>query len=403
MKEEFAKYSLEELVENREFVAWVLYGKNQKEWEPFLAENPEFRITAKKARKIIELLRDHHDSISEDDILKIWKNIESFDDQTRSRRHQIKLNKILRYAAILVFALLIGGSAGYWMISQNQKSYVFSADQTQGTETQTRLLLSDGTKVDLENKNSKIAMNADQQIVIDNDQVIDLSKSNNPDEIKMNEVVIPFGKKSQIILEDGTKVWLNAGSKFAFPTKFSGENRKVFLDGEAYFEVAHNKKLPFVVNTNTISVEVLGTRFNLSAYQSDQLTETILIEGKVAICEQSVLGFMKNETILVPNQKASYNKEEKTISVKYEPDVDFAIAWTEGWFKFSKQNLNDVLNKLQRYYNVQFVFDGEFSPTALITGKLDMKDSIAEVMLALGDVAKIQYRIEGDKIYIEKK
>lgn len=403
MKQEYLKYTLEELIEDREFIALVLRGKHQKEWETFLSENPDFKPTVQKARKIVDLLRDHNESMSEDDILNIWRNIERFDDQIRNRSRQFKIQRILGYAAILVFALLIGGSAAYWMNNQSQKSYVFSSNSDNESDSLSRLFLSDGTKVDLEKENSKIAMNAKQQIVIDNDQVIDLSKSNNPDEIKMNEVVIPFGKKSQIILEDGTKVWINAGSKFAFPTKFSGENRIVFLEGEAYFEVAHNKSLPFLVNTNDISVEVRGTRFNLSAYKSDQLTETILIEGKVAISERSVLGFMKSETILSPNQKASYNKDQKTISVKYEHDVEFAIAWTEGWFKFSKQNLNDVLNKLQRYYNVQFVFDGEFSPNDLITGKLDLKDSISEVMLVLGDVANIQYRIEADKIYIEKK
>jgi ferric-dicitrate binding protein FerR (iron transport regulator) len=112
---------------------------------------------------------------------------------------------------------------------------------------------------------------------------------------------------------------------------------------------------------------------------------------------------MKAETYLAPNQKASFNKELKTISVSIEPDAELAIAWTEGWFKFSQQNLNGVLNKLQRYYNVTFVFDQNFSATALISGKLDLKDSVEQVMLALGDVADLQYRINGDKIFIEKR
>jgi transmembrane sensor len=402
VKKEYLQLTIEELIQNRDFIAWVLRDKKQNEWEIFLAENPEFKSTAKKARKIVKLLRDSQDHLSEDDILNIWKNIESFDEQIQAHTRQIKFRTFLRYAAVLIVALSIS-SVGYWFLYQNQKSYVFTSVNDHSTNNQSQLFLSNGTTVDLEKENSEIALNSNQQIMINNEQVIDLSKNNNPDESKMNEVVIPFGKKSQLLLEDGTKVWLNAGSRLAFPTKFTGKKREVFLEGEAYFEVAPNKNLPFFVNTGEIAVKVLGTKFNISAYKSDQLAETVLIEGKVAISERSSLGFMKNETILAPNQKASYDKEQKTIVVKNEPDVELAIAWTEGWFKFSQQSLNEVLNKLHRYYNVHFIFDREFSTSDLITGKLDLKESIDQVMLALSDVAKLQYRIDGDRILIEKK
>ena len=292
---------------------------------------------------------------------------------------------------------------GIWIFYQNQKSYVYTSPKDPAASGQSRLLLSNGTTIDLENKDSKIAMNADQKIVIDNEKVIDLSQAALADESKMNEVVIPFGKKSQLILGDGTKVWLNAGSRMAFPTKFTGKKREVFLDGEAYFEVAHNQKIPFLVNTNELSVKVLGTRFNISAYETDRLTETVLLEGRVSVSERSVLGLLRSEKILSPNQKASYDHKDRSITVINEPDVEFSIAWTEGWFKFSQQSLEGVINKLQRYYNVQFVCDAEFSKSDLITGKLDLKESVDQVMTVLADVASIQYRVSGNKIYINKK
>ena len=288
MKKEYLQLTLEELLENREFIAWMLRGKHQNEWESFLAENPEFKSTVNKARKILDLLRDRNDHLSDDDLLKIWKNIESFDDQIRNRTRQFKLHTFFRYAAILIVVLSIG-SAGYWVFYQNQKSYVYTSTADSGVGNQSRLHLSNGTTVDLEKENSKIALNGSQKIVIDNEKVIDLSKNSKPEESKMNEVVIPFGKKSQLILEDGTKVWLNAGSRMAFPTKFTGKKREVFLEGEAYFEVAHNQNLPFMVNTGEIIIKVLGTRFNISAYKTDKLTETVLLEGKVAISEMSAL------------------------------------------------------------------------------------------------------------------
>ncbi len=401
LKKIYLQFTVEELVDDREFISWVLHGKSQEEWKSFLTENREFSSTANKARSIIELLRDRDDHLSESDILKIWKSIESFDHSSRRWTTYIKLNAVLRYAAVLIIAISIG-SVGYWIL-QNQKSYVYTTSVDSGTSNQSRLFLSNGTTVDLEKENSKVALNENQQIVIDNDKVIDLSKTGKANELKMNEVVIPYGKKSQLILEDGTKVWLNAGSRMAFPTKFRGKVREVFLEGEAYFEVTHDNSKPFIVKTSDIAIKVLGTRFNLSAYKSEIITETVLIEGKVSISEQSVVGFLKSETILAPNQKASYNHNDRSISVKNDPDAATAFAWTEGLFRFSQQNLSDVLNKIHRYYNVQFIFDREFPSTDLITGKLDLKETVEQVMVALSDVADIKYRINGDKIYIEKK
>jgi transmembrane sensor len=320
----------------------------------------------------------------------------------KQKSFRIRSSSFLKYAAILIVALSIGAT-GFWSFYQNQQSYVYSTIADTGKNSMSQLHLSNGTTVDLEKDNSKITLSGDQKITIDNEKVIDLNKTSQPDELKMNEVVVPFGKKSQLTLEDGTKVWLNAGSRMAFPTKFRGNKREVFLEGEGYFEVAHNQKLPFYVNTNEIAIKVLGTRFNISAYESDKLIETVLIEGSVAINERSALSFIKSGSILMPKQKASYDRNDHSIVVKEESNVDDAIAWTEGWFKFNRQSINDVLNKLQRYYNVQFEFSTEFPAEDLITGKLYHKDSIEQAMMTMEVVAKLQYRINGRKIYVEKK
>lgn len=402
MKKEYLQQTLYELLENREFIAWLLRGEKNQEWELFLTENPEFKSEANKARKIVELLRNQDDRLSEGDLLKMWKSIQSFDLQNKSNSNQSTLRILFRYAAVLVVAVMIGAS-GYWILSQKSRSYVYTLNAESENGCQSRLHLSNGTTIDLEKKNSKVALNLDQQVVINNEKVIDLGEAKGEDPSKMNEVVVPYGKKSQLILEDGTKVWLNAGSRMAFPTKFIGKNREIFLEGEGYFEVAHCQNKPFVVNTDVISVKVLGTKFDISAYKTDKLTETVLLEGKVTIKENSALGLLKSETLLAPNQKASYNRNERKITVNEEPDADLAIAWTEGWFKFSRQSMIDVMNKLQRYYNVRFVFDREFHAEDRITGKLDLKESVESVMVALSDVAGIQYRIDNQKIYIYKK
>ncbi len=309
---------------------------------------------------------------------------------------------VIKYAAVVFISLSIG-AAGFWSIYQNQKSYVYTTIADSGRNSKSQLHLSNGANIVLEKDNSKIALSKDRKITIDNEKVLDLNKANQANVSKMNEVVVPFGKKIQLTLEDGTKVWLNAGSRMAFPTKFLENKREVFLEGEGYFEVAHNPKLPFYVNTNEIAIKVLGTKFDISAYESDKQIETVLLEGSISVSERSALGFLKRESILKPYQKASYDRNDRTIVLREEPDVDYAIAWTEGWYKFHRQSIDDVLNKLQRYYNVKFILSPEFPKEDLITGKLDLKDSIDQVMRALDIIVVLQYRIDGHQLYIEKK
>ena len=365
------------------------------QWKSLNIENKENLIPDEDQLILDRVLeRVHHQiRLSEEKTLRLEINQES---------SRIVYSGFLKYAAILFLALSIG-AAGFWSFYQNQKSYVYSTIADSGENGKSQLHLSNGTIVDLEKDNSKIALSADQKIIIDNEKVIDLNKSNQPDNSKMNEVVVPFGKKSQLTLEDGTKVWLNAGSRIAFPTKFTGKKREIFLKGEGYFEVAHNQERPFYVNTDNISIKVLGTRFDISAYESDKFIETVLIEGRVAISERSALAFIKIESILMPNQKASYDRIGRNIDIIDEPNADYAISWTEGYFKFYKQSIKDVLNKLQRYYNVQFITSPGFPTEDLISGKLYLKDTIEQIMTSLDVVIKLKYRIVGNQIYIEKK
>lgn len=401
MKNKYLKFSFEDLLEDQEFIFWALYGIHDYEWNSFLSEYQDFNIIAQKAKKILLLLKDKYDKPDREDVLTMWQNIERYHSSHQKKGNAILFRKFYRYAAILIITLSIG-AIGYRVLNQNPKTYVYTVNTDPGSGNQSRLLLSNGTTVSLEKENSKVALTQDQKIVINNEKVIDLSKESKTDEIKMNEVVTPFGKKSQLILEDGTRVWLNAGSRMAFPTRFNDKNREIYLDGEAYFEVTHNSEKPFLVNAGEIALKVLGTRFDLSAYSSDKEIVTVLLEGSVALKDNSSFGLSRNDVILEPGQKASFTRSNKVISIEEESDTEFFIAWTQGWFLFSKENLDIVFNKLERYYNVKFIYDKSFLSNDLISGKLDLKDSIEEVLINLSELSKLTYRIENENIYILK-
>ena len=410
MKEEYLHYKIEELVDNSDFIAWAVNGTHSELWEQFLVNHPDFEPSVNEARRLIEMLRDQADNLKPEDFQTIWKNIESFDRMYQKERKLLPFKKAMRYAAIFIGLLVVGASAFYFTQQKQHSAYVFNVNPEEVGQQQSQIVLADGTTVPLESESSNIAMTGDEQLIIDSTRVIDMTQLQTADPTKMNEVVIPYGKRSKIVLADGTKVWLNAGSRLAFPNQFKGKEREIFLEGEAYFEVAHNAEQPFIVNTDAIEVKVLGTKFNLTAYSTEPVIETTLLEGKVAMRDLTRNQLFRGETILAPNQKGSFNKEQRAISVQNDPDADLSIAWIEGWLEFHQQQLSRVISKLERYYNVKFtVVDSaktqvkEMDEIAFISGKLDLKDSLESVLMVLSDVSGMQYEIQGNQINVSMK
>jgi hypothetical protein len=404
VKNKYLKFSSEKLLEDKEFVFWALYGIHKNEWNTFLCKHPDFSIKAQKAKEIVLLLKDKYNELDKGDVLTMWQNIERYDTFHHKKGKTLLFKKVFRYAAVLLMFVIIGTIA-YWYFAGSDQRYEFASGDSIPKNGEAKLVLPNGEEVHLKKDNSSIVIKGKEAILINNEQSIDLRNQQQviKEEVKMNEVIIPYGKKSLLILDDGTKVWLCAGSRLAFPTMFTGKKREVYLEGEAYFEVAHIPNQPFFVNVREISLKVLGTRFYLSAYSSDEEIVTILLEGSVALNENSSLGLSRKEVILEPGQKAIFTKRNKIINVEQEGDLEFYIAWTEGWFLFSKESLFAVFNKLERYYNVKFIYDKSFPSDDLISGKLDLKDSISDVLVTLSGLSKISYKIENKNIYIERK
>ncbi len=402
MEKKYKTYPIEELVEDREFLAWVLKGSGGEEWEAYLKGNPDIREKAIKARQIILLLRDKYELMDEKDVLSLWKRVEKFEVDSRHQNRTIRFRSYLIRAAVF-FVIVLLGSLAYIYVNDHEPGYRFTSALSENAGHKSKIVLADGEEVILDSDDSRITLDEGLQLKIDESKSIDLTNKGLDRANKQNEVIVPFGKRSELLLADGTKVWLNAGSKFAFPSRFPDKQREVYLEGEAYFEVSHAKEYPFLVHAGDIDVRVLGTHFNVSAYPDDHQIETVLLEGQVAVRREGKLGISRNEVLLKPYQKAQYEKEEKSIQLLDDPDADVAIAWTEGWFQFSKESMATVFKKLERYYNIKIEVKDDFPGDEQITGKLDLKESIEEVMPVLEDVAKINYTIGNGKVYIVKK
>lgn len=213
------------------------------------------------------------------------------------------------------------------------------------------------------------------------------SKNNFSENSNDIEVIAPSASKIQFVLGDGTKVWLNHGSKLKYPLRFDGKIRKVNLSGEAFFEVAHNKEVPFVVETNELEVKATGTAFNVAAYPDDNSIETTLIEGKVI-----VIGKNKNKEIpMVPSECVRFSLQTRAYVIE-KNNTEKYVAWKDGLLIFKNDPMEIVAKKLARWYNVDIVITDERINELTYTATFS-DESLPQILDLMGLATPLKYEL----------
>lgn len=211
------------------------------------------------------------------------------------------------------------------------------------------------------------------------------------------EMVNPMGLKSSITLSDGTKVTLNAGSTLTYPTAFTSGSREVSICGEAFFEVAHDDKHPFIVKAEDINVKVLGTKFNVKAYEDEDNIEVTLKEGKVGV------GLNMEKLIpIMPGQQIKYSKADKSFS-KRKVSLNNYTAWVCGKFYFTARPLEKIAKQLERNFNVHIEILGDDLKKATFTGDFVHGENLEQILRVMTINRPIKYTIEGDQVMISRK
>lgn len=294
-------------------------------------------------------------------------------------------------AAALILVFLSVGS--YFLFHQPVTQQVVGNHNIVPGSNKAMLTLVDGRTINLNDaKNGKLTNQGN--VVINKSSsgqiVYSSSKDHAPSQNSgFNTAATPRGGQYQLILADGTKVWLNAASSIRFPVAFTGNERKVMLKGEAYFEVAHDKAKPFKVVTNGQEVEVVGTHFNINAYDDENAVKTTLIEGSV-----KVLVAGKN-SMLKPGEQSQTKNSEIFIS---PVDVNEVIAWKNGFFQFKDDHIRDVMRQLSRWYDVDIKYEGNL-PDRTFSGGISRNVDAAQVLDILS-FENIHFRIEGKTIVV---
>lgn len=224
-----------------------------------------------------------------------------------------------------------------------------------------------------------------------------LAKDYQPEEeVAMQTLHIPAGQRAELTLTDGTKVWLNALTTLTFPNKFTLNNREVYLDGEAYFNVEHDAEKPFTVKTDKYLVNVLGTEFNITAYMKRNLFETSLLNGSVEVVSR-----MDNQKIILDPGERAYLKDNKLV-VSAIRNYDHFL-WTKGILSFDHERMDDIFDKLQLYYDVEIRNDNQKINEMRYTGKFRTRDGIEHVLNVLKIATGLKYTKDNDLniIYIK--
>ncbi len=379
--DKFIKY-----VDNRKFVRWVLTPDKELDiyWENYILNNPSEKEQIKLARLLILQLQTKNTFESGSEAIDIFSEIvQKLDNRNKKLTFRKIGITILKYAAVALLFFSLG--IAYYYQKPNQFAEMSEQLALVDNQGDVQLILGDGKLVAITEKKSEIEYKENGNIVIN--KLDTVQATSNSKKVEINQLVVPYGKNSSVKLPDGTVAYLNAGSRLMYPSSFNGKKREVFLIGEGFFEVSHNADIPFIVITKKLEVEVLGTKFNLSAYTSDKTIETVLVEGKVKIKETG-FNIMKSNYILKPNQQAIYNRESAKTKIR-QVDVMNYVTWHIGYLNFKSSDLSQITKKLERYYNIKIQFEKTLGVHS-ITGKLKLNEDTDKVLQVLAKTASVK-------------
>ena len=357
----------------------------------------------------IELLRNYLDSFQDRDALwseldydgeikdRLWSKIGNAlgieEMQVESARTKASpIPKFLRYAAVVI-VLTVGL---IWYQSKNHKNIEFEAEQISVADDAIILRTSENsfTKIDTEGEQTVVDTNG-KIIGRQNGNQISYKADAHTEELVYNEIVVPAGKKFKLALSDGSSVHMNSGSSLKYPVYFiQGADRKVFLKGEAYFEVAKDVDSPFLVTTDEMEIKVLGTHFNVSSYQGSD-TFAVLAEGSVAVYDKKYLD--AGPKTIRPGEKAVVADNAIEVTAV---DLDHYLGWREGLLAFNNETFVNIIEKIERHYAVSIENDYPALDSVRFRGFFK-DETITDLMDTFEESAGFEYIVDNKKIVIE--
>lgn len=336
-------------------------------------------------------------AMNEPDIKTIRKVLLEEIRKEKKKVYKYRLRAAMKYAAIAIMFLGIGVLLQKNLFCENSVKEIIVPKKDDITlkldNGNVKIISADGT--------SKVYDANGKVIGTQNGKELVYTGNETASKLVYNTLSIPNGKRFNITLSDGTVVHMNAGSSMTYPVQFiKNKNRKIFLTGEAYFEVAHDKKHPFIVNADKLDVQVYGTKFNVSNYPEDDATDVVLVEGSVSLSQSGLPQKSKNEVFLTPGYKATFAKEDKTISNE-KVNTSLYTSWMNGNLVFRNESFENIIKKLERHYNVTIINNNTTLAHETFNATIETDhESIEQVFNYFKKVYEIEYTVINNKIII---
>lgn len=393
MFKDYSIYQAADYLTDDYFVDSMLDPTPQSEtfWKVLIDENKLNIDEFITAYMTLKSLHDSRPNVSDERLEMLWERI---DNTNQAKKVKFKRFKFIRYAAAAcsivgvvgfsIFAILKSGK------DQSQSITDFARENIIHTQQPARQieLISGNQTLAFAGTQAKVEYSASGQLAV-NKQYVTV---NDAEKLTYSQLRVPYGKRAFLKLSDGTSLWVNTGTTVIYPTVFNGVEREIFVEGEVFAEVFHDSKRPFIIKTEKLDVQVLGTVFNVSAYKEDKQVSVVLVSGSVNVKPKN-----GNATIIKPNQLFAYTDQASTLK---NVDVENYISWHDGVYAFKNEPIETILLRLSRYYNVTMKLPSTASGITC-SGKLELKDSLTQLLNGLSEIATMSFGVKDNEYQIK--
>lgn len=386
------------------FQEWVFRPseKSKKFWDNFILEYPSKQETVDKAVRLVQTFQFTENLPDEEQVERsLNKSLKIISIEDKTIHRVISFKRWMAAASVLIIAAGIlyfyfndshSHSLPVNLVKNNSQKYDIAPGGNKAV-----LTLADGSTIMLDSaQNGMLSQQGNTKVIkLQNGKVVyKKGERGLVAKVEYNTITTPRGGQYQLELADGSRVWLNAASSITFPTSFTGDKREVKISGEAYFEVAHNANIPFSVMVNDMEVEVLGTHFNINAYDNERVIKTTLLEGSVKVSKGN------RSALIIPGEQVQIADKSDKIEIKRNVDIEEIVAWKNGKFFFQDADIHGIMRQLERWYNITVSYEGNIINEEFV-GVISRDVNISQILNMLEKTGTVKFEIVGRKIIVK--
>ena len=389
---DYTGYSVEQLLEDDFFLKSYFYptDNSQAFWKEQALRDEVLAKEIVYAQMVLRSIPYRKQTFSSEDKELLWKRISKTNHKKRSFRYW--------YSSVAAVAILLLAVGSFYYMNYYEEDNLTAIEKVQKPEQPVetvQLILADEKKVDIEEKNSHLQYNKKGELHINAQKMKtsqdSVTSSDNKNELIYNQLIVPSARRSFLELADGSKIWVNANTRVVYPVTFDDKKREIYVDGEIYIEVSPEEKRPFIVKSKKMDVRVLGTKFNVSTYESNEGASVVLVSGKVNVRTDN-----RVESLLTPSDRLSY--EKGTTDIK-KVNVENYISWKEGFYTFDNECFSVVLDKLSDYYGKKIRYNDKVGALRCSVS-LNLDEDMVKVLTGLESTMPVTFTIEREYISV---